>query len=103
MLVEDIPGLTWIAISGYGRQEPQANWIAYGDDAGVAGGLSAEIHKATGDWMFCGDAIADPLTGMHAALAAQASWKSGGGQLLSLSLAGTVQHCVAAGSGRVQS
>lgn len=93
-LIEEIPGLTWISITGYGREEPQANWIAYGDDAGVAGGLSAEIYRATGKWMFCGDAIADPLTGMHAALAGYASWMSGGGHLLSLSLVQTVQNCV---------
>lgn len=93
-LVAEIPGLTWIGISGYGREEPQANWIAYGDDAGVAGGLSAELHQATGDWVFCGDAIADPLTGMHAALAGYASWLAGGGHLLSLSLVQTVSHCV---------
>ncbi len=93
-LVREIPGLTWISISGYGRDEPEGNWIAYGDDAGVAGGLSAEIHKVTGQWMFCGDAIADPLTGLHAALAAYASWLSGGGHHLSLSLVETVRHSV---------
>ena len=36
--------------------------------------------------LFCGDAIADPLTGMHAALAAWASWRAGGGHLLDLAL-----------------
>ena len=93
-LLEEKPGLTWISITGYGREEPEANWIAYGDDAAVAAGLSAEIHKVTGQWMFCGDAIADPLTGMHAAVAGYASWLAGGGHLLLLSLAQTVQHCV---------
>ena len=44
--------------------------------------------------MFCGDAIADPMTGMHAALAAYASWLAGGGHLLSLSLVQTIQNCV---------
>lgn len=89
------PGLTWVSISGYGRNEPQANWIAYGDDAGVAGGLSSLLHQNTGQWMICGDAIADPLTGMHAALGALASWQGGGGHLLAFSLVQTVQHCVA--------
>jgi len=93
-LVRDNPGLSWISISGYGREEPMANWIAYGDDASVAGGLSAKIYKSTGQWMFCGDAIADPLTGLHAALAAYASWTAGGGHLISLSLVNTIQHCV---------
>ncbi len=93
-LLEEVPGLTWLSITGYGRGEPQANWVAYGDDAGVAAGLSDLLHRATGRWMFCGDAIADPLTGMHAALAALATWRSGGGALLSLSLVGTVRHCI---------
>ena len=98
IMAEDLiaakPGLTWIGISGYGRNEPEANWIAYGDDAGVAGGLSAAIYRETGQWMFCGDAIADPLTGLHAALAALASQSAGGGHLLSLSLVEIVRHCV---------
>lgn len=93
-LLDSIAGLSWISITGYGRHPPEENWIAYGDDAGVAGGLSDEIYKATGRWMFCGDAIADPLTGLHSALAAYACWLSGGGKLLSLSLVKTVQNCV---------
>ncbi len=99
-LVATTPGLTWISITGHGRADPAASWIAYGDDAGVAGGLSAAIHRATGQWLFCGDAIADPLTGLHAALAGYASWRSGGGHLLCLSLVGTVQHCVLAARDR---
>lgn len=91
-LVDEVPGLTWISITGYGRGEPEANWIAYGDDAGVASGLSAELYRATGQWLFCGDAIADPFTGMHAALAALAGFKAGGGRLVSVSLVHTVQH-----------
>ena len=91
-LLESVPGLTWISITGYGRREPQANWIAYGDDAGVAAGLSAALYDTTGHWMFCGDAIADPFTGMHAARAALAAFKSGGGRLLSLSLVETLRH-----------
>ena len=34
------------------------------------------------------------LTGLHAALAAMASWQAGGGHLLSLSLVQTVTHCI---------
>lgn len=93
-LMDQTPGLTWVSITGYGRQEPEANWIAYGDDAGVAGGLSAEIYRATGTWMFCGDAIADPMTGLHAALAALASQKAGGGHLISVPMVKVIRHCV---------
>ena len=95
-MLDSSPGLTWVSITGYGRQEPQGNWIAYGDDAGVAAGLSAIMHEATGEWLFCGDAIADPLTGMHAAVAGWASWLAGGGHLLELSLEQTVRHCITA-------
>ena len=87
------PGLTWLAISGHGRVEPQANWIAYGDDAGVAAGLSGVLLDLTGEPLFCGDAIADPLTGWHAALAALAGYYSGGGCLISLALVDVVKHC----------
>lgn len=89
-------GLTWVSITGYGRGEPRENWIAYGDDAGIAAGLSAILHEATGEWMICGDAIADPLTALHAALAGWSSWCAGGGSLLDLSLEQTVRHCITA-------
>jgi crotonobetainyl-CoA:carnitine CoA-transferase CaiB-like acyl-CoA transferase len=95
-LIREISGLSWLSISGYGRQEPQANWIAYGDDAGVAAGLSAIMYEATGKWVICGDAIADPLTGLHAALAGWASWMAGGGHLIDISLCQTVRHCLSA-------
>ncbi|MGL4565438.1 MAG: CoA transferase, partial [Halioglobus sp.] len=93
-MVRENTGLSWVSITGYGRREPEGNWIAYGDDAAIAAGLSAIIHEATDRWLICGDAIADPLTGLHAALAGWASWLAGGGQLLELSLVETVRHCI---------
>jgi hypothetical protein len=60
----------------------------------VAAGLSALMFQMTGLPLICGDAIADPLTGMHAALAALASHRSGGGRLLSLPLRDVVAHCI---------
>lgn len=94
-LLDENPQLTWLSISGYGRGEPQENQIAYGDDAGVAAGLSQLLWDASGEPLFCGDAIADPLTGLHAALAAWAGFQQGGGQLLSLGLCEVVGHCIA--------
>jgi hypothetical protein len=88
-------GLTWISITGYGRDEPQCQWTAFGDDAGVAAGLSSLLQAATGLPLICGDAIADPLTGMHAALAALASHRSGGGRLVSVPLHDVVAYCAA--------
>jgi crotonobetainyl-CoA:carnitine CoA-transferase CaiB-like acyl-CoA transferase len=87
------PQQTWISITGHGRAEPQAQWIAYGDDAGVAAGLSSLLHSATGRWLICGDAIADPLSGLHAALAAWAGWRRGGGGLVDLSMVDVVRRC----------
>jgi len=91
-LLRENPRLSWIALSGYGRNEPQAQWIAYGDDAGVAAGLSDVQRRASGDAVFVGDAIADPLTGLHAALAAWASYRTGGGRLIALALRDVVRH-----------
>jgi crotonobetainyl-CoA:carnitine CoA-transferase CaiB-like acyl-CoA transferase len=86
------PSLTWIALSGYGRREPQDGWIAYGDDAGVAAGLTTLLHESTGELLICGDAIADPLAGLHAALAAWASHVTGGGKLIAVALSAVVAH-----------
>ena len=91
--VDARPGLTWISLTGHGREEPFGNWVAFGDDAAVAAGLSTLMLKVTGSPVICGDAIADPLTGIHAALAAWSSYLSGGGRLLSLSLRDVVSHC----------
>jgi crotonobetainyl-CoA:carnitine CoA-transferase CaiB-like acyl-CoA transferase len=88
------PRLTWISITGYGRADPQGQWIAYGDDAGVAAGLSYLMHQASGHKVIVGDAIADPLTGIHAALAAWSACRRGGGALIALSLVDVVRHCI---------
>lgn len=96
-LVAARPGLTWISLTGYGRAEPEAGWVAFGDDAGVAAGLTALMQEATGATLFCGDAIADPLTGLHAALAGWASWLAGGGRLLALALRDVVAHGIGFG------
>ena len=99
-LVAEVPGLTWVSITGYGRVGRGANWIAYGDDAGVAAGLAMEAGVAAGTPLFCADAIADPLAGMHAAVAALASWQRGGGQLVDIALRDVVAHAVAFGTTR---
>jgi crotonobetainyl-CoA:carnitine CoA-transferase CaiB-like acyl-CoA transferase len=91
-LLRENPRLSWIALSGYGRGEPHEQWIAYGDDAGVAAGLSDTQRRASGEAVFVGDAIADPLTGLHAALAAWASYRAGGGRLVALALRDVARH-----------
>lgn len=89
------PQLSWIAISAYGRAPEQEQRIGYGDDVGVAAGLSAIQWQASGQHIFIGDAIADPLAGLHAALAAWASHASGGGRLIEVSLYGVLRHLIA--------
>jgi hypothetical protein len=96
-LVESRPGLSWISITGYGRKEPESDWVAFGDDAGVAAGLSAMVTPPGDAPVFCGDAIADPLTGLHAALIAWARWQSGRGGLIALSLHDVAAHCAGFG------
>ena len=91
------PGVVWVGISGYGRGEPNRNWIAYGDDAGVAAGLSWLMGGDQGDPIFCADAIADPLTGLHAALLAASAWQQGGGSVLDISLHGVTSYCIQSG------
>lgn len=90
-------GAVWLSITGYGREAPMREWIAYGDDAGVAAGLSALLRESSGSSVFCGDAIADPLTGLHAALLSWNAWTQGGGVLLDVSLCGVLAHCVTVG------
>ncbi len=92
-LVARRPGMVWLGITGYGRRAPMGDWIAYGDDAGVAAGLSWLLGGDRGDPVFCGDAIADPLTGLHAALLASAAWRAGGGVLLDVALRDVAACC----------
>ena len=73
------PGRIWLRISGYDDLRP-----AFGDDAAVAGGL---VGTASDGPVFCGDAIADPLTGLEATLAVLESLGRGGGELIHVSLA----------------
>jgi crotonobetainyl-CoA:carnitine CoA-transferase CaiB-like acyl-CoA transferase len=69
------PGLTWVGISAYGLTGAGSNRIGYGDDTAVAGGLVNREPTPT----FVGDAVADPITGIYAAVAALAVSASGGG------------------------
>ena len=91
-LVRSRDGLTWIGLNGHGRGEPQDQWIAYGDDAAIDAGLARVMREAAGEMMFVGDAIADPLAGLHAALLAWWSWRQGGSRLLSISLSECVRY-----------
>jgi hypothetical protein len=87
-------GRIWVGITGYGRSDAAPGRVAFGDDAAVAAGAAHAVADGDGP-LFCADAIADPLTGLHAALAAWASWRAGGGVLLDLSLCDVTAHALA--------
>lgn len=90
-LVATRPGVIWLSLTGYGRREPGIDWVAFGDDAAVAAGLAVATGAPDAP-LFCGDAIADPLTGLHAALAAFEAWQAGESRLLDVSLRDVVAH-----------
>ena len=77
-------GRVWVRITGHGADGAHANWTAFGDDAAVAGGL---VGRSPDGPVFCGDAIADPLTGIHAALAVAESLARGGGEVIDVAMA----------------
>ncbi len=70
----------WVSITGYGLDSDR---VAFGDDAAVAGGLVARDRAGP---VFAGDAIADPLTGLAAAVAALACVIGGGSWQVSLAM-----------------
>jgi hypothetical protein len=79
------PGRVWVSITGHGRAGPGKDWVAFGDDAAVAGGLVAwETEDLP---VFLGDALGDPLTALVAAEGALAAIAQGGGKLLDVSMA----------------
>ena len=75
--VTEQSGKVWLSITAYGRCGPWRNWVGFGDDTAVAGGLVD--RDAAGTPGFVGDAVADPLTGLvAAALVADAVGRGGG-------------------------
>lgn len=72
-------GRIWLQITGYDGLRP-----GFGDDAAVGGGLVGTSAEGP---VFCGDAIADPLTGLQAAWTVAESLARGGGELIQLSMA----------------
>ena len=93
-LVRDIPGLVWMSITAHGVRGDTANRVGFGDDCGVAGGLTAALVQAAGGVGFVGDAIADPLAGITAAGLAWQRWQSGKGGRVVLSMSGVVANAL---------
>jgi hypothetical protein len=76
------PGRVWLRISGYGSGHPGR--VAFGDDAAVAGGLVNVDERGP---LFCGDAIADPLTALAGTAAVLDAVTRGGGVIIDVSMA----------------
>ena len=89
------PGRVWLSITGHGRSAPGRDWVAFGDDAAVAAGVVG--WDANSQPVFCGDAIADPITGLVGAVAVLRALAAGGGQLIDLAMSGAAG--AAAGGG----
>jgi crotonobetainyl-CoA:carnitine CoA-transferase CaiB-like acyl-CoA transferase len=79
-------GTTWVGITAYGRYGADAQRIGFGDDIAAAAGLVA-VDPETGTTVFAGDALADPLSGLTAAVLALDGYLHGGGRLIDLSMA----------------
>jgi crotonobetainyl-CoA:carnitine CoA-transferase CaiB-like acyl-CoA transferase len=86
------PGVTWVGITGHGRSAGPSR-VAFGDDAAVAAGLVAWDERD--EPVFCGDAIADPVTGLYAAIGALASQAAGGGHLLDVAMVDATRFAAA--------
>ena len=84
-LVADGPAV-WLSITAYGRAPAERDRVGFGDDTAAAGG--AVLHDDRGP-CFCGDAIADPLTGLAAAAEVLDALHTGGRWLLDVALART--------------
>lgn len=83
------PGRVWLSVTAHGSVGDRANWVGFGDDTAVSGGLVGAGP------VFCGDAIADPLTGLQAAVEVAESLSRGGGEELEVSLAGVAARYAA--------
>jgi crotonobetainyl-CoA:carnitine CoA-transferase CaiB-like acyl-CoA transferase len=95
-IVAKRPGTVWLSITAYGRCGPWRDWVGFGDDAAVAGGL-VDLN-ASGVPSFVGDAVADPLTGLLAAAIVADAVGHGGGVTIDVALREVARSAAAAAS-----
>lgn len=79
-------GCVWVSITAAGRSSSQR--IGFGDD--MAAGVGLLARDDAGQPVFCGDAIADPLTGLTAAALALSEPEGGHGMLWDVAMADVV-------------
>lgn len=73
----------WLSITAYGRTAGGRHRVGFGDDVAAAGGAVVD----DGGPCFCGDALADPVTGMFAAQAVLDALAEGGRWVLDAAMA----------------
>jgi len=78
-------GTTWVSITAYGRGVDR---VGFGDDVAAGSGLVA--IDADGHPLFAGDAIADPLTGLTAAVQAARAARAPRAPLLDVAMSDVV-------------
>ena len=78
-------GAIWVSITANGRDCPR---IGFGDDVAAGAGLVARDGR--GEPVFCGDALADPLTGLVAAELAMSAPENGRGWLFDVAMSRVV-------------
>lgn len=83
-------GKTWISITAAGRDSLR---IGFGDDVAAGAGLVA--CEGTGPVLFCGDALADPLTGLTAAALALTAPDDGSGRLWDVAMTDVIAGTLA--------
>lgn len=79
------PSLVWVAITGHGWTGEAGQRVGFGDDTAAAGGLVR--WTSAGEPRFLGDALADPVTGLSAAVGALEAIADGGGYLVDVAMA----------------
>ena len=83
-------GAIWVSITADGRDSAR---VGFGDDVTAGAGLVA--LDGTGEPVFCGDALADPLTGLVAAELALSAPEHGRGRLFDVAMSGVIAATLA--------
>jgi crotonobetainyl-CoA:carnitine CoA-transferase CaiB-like acyl-CoA transferase len=84
-------GQLWVCITAHGSRGPAAERIGFGDDAAASAGA---VYWREGKPNFCGDALADPITGLLAAIASIGLLAAGLSGQIDISLAGAARWAI---------
>lgn len=86
-------GVVWVSITGYGLAGDRADWVAFGDDAAVAGGVAVAAGGPDAP-VFVGDAVADPLAGLAGAVVAARLVRARRTGVVDVAMAGVVNRAL---------